>query len=207
MIQCIGYDKKRKAYVYKDTETGEITYEKDTEVEESIEEPIKLSNEKIEPKQIYDPETMKTITNTEHIDKHHDDFTPDIWLTDAIASKSVFRPEDAVSATIKLDSINDMYEPTKILSTTRCIICDDPATHPICDNCKAAILELKSRLYSGRLNNVEMTCSQNVRDINDINHKISNINSDLYTIDTKIMSGFNDIEMQIQILKENNKHE
>ena len=119
MIQCIGYDKKRKAYVYKNTETGEITYEKDTEVEESIEEPIKLSNEKVESKQIYDPETMTMKTTAYSL-------TIDTCIADDIPKHF----------------IDSMYEPTKILPTIPCIICNDPAAHPICDSCKAAMFEL-----------------------------------------------------------------
>lgn len=202
MIQCIGYDKKRKAYIYKDTETGEITYEKDTEVEESIEEPIKLSNEKVEPKQIYDPETMKTITNTEPINKHHDGLTADILFTDAIASKSIFRPEDAVSATVKIDNINDMYEPPKIPITMLCIICNNIVDNNsiICDSCRTAILELKNRLYSRKLDEIEYDCEQNSKAINDVDCHIS--------AQTAIfINEIDNIKNEIQILKENNKHE
>lgn len=202
MIQCIGYDKKRKAYIYKDTETGKITYEKDTEVEESIEEPIKLSNENVEPKQIYDPETMKIITNTEHIDKHHDGLTVDTWFIDDIASKSVFRPEDAVSATVKIDGINDMYEPPKIPITMLCIICNNIADNNgiICDSCRTAILELKNRLYSRKLDEIEYDCEQNSKAINDIDSHIS-------AQTTMFINEIDNIKNEIQILKENNKHE
>lgn len=202
MIQCIGYDKKRKAYIYKDTETGEITYEKDTEVEESIEKPIKLSNEKVELKQIYDPETMKTITNTEPINKRHDGLTADIWFTDAIASKSVFRPEDAVSATVNIDSINDIYEPPKIPITMLCIICNNIVDNNsiICDSCKTAILELKDRLCSRKLDKVEYDCEQNTRAINDIDSHIS-------AQTTMLINEIDNIKNEIQILKENNNNE